>query len=513
MSEFMRDLGREFAPDHCHRHLAGDTIFFWPWLPLVLQSALLFHTPSKGPRWLLANSAWRLRLLLTSSFAPLYLHIALGYRNYNVRILGYEGNSANFVIAVFALSLAYKSIELGVLRERPRLAHSDQSEAAQAIARQAGGSESPQRSQASVDIARPPQPFYFPHTPVPLFLEHVFSLRGVGWEWGVPSKAAYGLPKDKAPPTSRSGPRTVAFLKSRLATVALCAVMADITDNIATHPSYLASFDAYPHAIIPANPLAACTSKLRRLTAEGIFAVTVGAAVYAPIQGVYAFLSILSTLISPKTQTSWDPLPFDWPIKADSLRSLWSDRWHALFRRTWYICGYLPASKISLKVGLSKSVSRNVAVFATFLVSGLTHEIGLHSMRRSSVVDAVSGRIIDRTNEEWTPGQCYPVDETASGFGFDRFVSTRFFLMQAVLLFAEQTFKRVTGRKVSGWPGRIWVVLSLALTLRGMLRAWLMHGFVDGIRTSPLARPVAQWFVHGVLRFVAGVEPLSAGSS
>ncbi|CAO1628131.1 unnamed protein product [Parajaminaea phylloscopi] len=480
----MKTAWYAFAAEHCRRHPVGDAIFMWPWVPLVLQSALLFHTPTRGPRWLLKDNARPLRAALAALVVPLLLHIALSFRNGDIKMLGYDGNSANFVIAVFALDLAFKAIEFGLVAHRPRLAHADA---------QAGG-------------ARPPQPFYFPHTKVPLFLEYVFSLRGAGWEWGVPSHAAYGLPKGKSPPTTRADPRTVAYIRARLRTILICLVLGDLVNNAVTSPTYLAAFDAYPHPLTAVNPLDASPSPQRRIATQGVLVLLLGAAVYAPIQGTFAFLSILSTLVSPATQTWWDPLPFDNPLFADSLTSLWGQRWHALFRRPWYFVGYLPASKLARAAGLGKAASRSLAVLATFLVSGLTHELGLHSLRRSRVLDAATGRVVNLTDAVQPDGSCYPLDATAPGWGAHRYATLFFFASQGVLLVVEQCFQMATGRKVGGTLGRVWLVLGIALTVRPMLRSWLMHEFVDGIQRSPLTRGLAHALVKAVVRVVGGVE-------
>lgn len=68
---------KAYAPEHCHRKPAGNTIFMWPWIPLLVQSASFFHTPPRGPCWLLTDNAKPLRAAIATAFVPTLLHIAL----------------------------------------------------------------------------------------------------------------------------------------------------------------------------------------------------------------------------------------------------------------------------------------------------------------------------------------------------------------------------------------------------------------------------------------------------
>lgn len=53
-----------------------------------------------------------------------------------------------------------------------------------------------------------------------------------------------------------------------------------------------------------------------------------------------------------------------------------------------------------------------------------------------------------------------------------RFPSMRFFMSQGFGLVAEQLFTRLTGRKVGGWPGRVWLLLTLGFPGAEVTKAW-----------------------------------------
>lgn len=72
-----------------------------------------------------------------------------------------------------------------------------------------------------------------------------------------------------------------------------------------------------------------------------------------------------------------------------------------------------------------------------------------------------------------------------------------FFVVQAAGLIAERLFRQVTGRKVGGLAGNLWVVTFLLLTVQPMAGVWLDRGYLE---TSPIP---SQWSLSElVLRHV-----------
>ncbi|KAG8913525.1 hypothetical protein FRC01_004498, partial [Tulasnella sp. 417] len=58
-----------------------------------------------------------------------------------------------------------------------------------------------------------------------------------------------------------------------------------------------------------------------------------------------------------------------------------------------------------------------------------------------------------------------------------------FFLLQAVGLVIERLFRQITGRKVGGWIGNLWVAGFIVTTIQPMAKAWLERGYLE---TSPI---------------------------
>lgn len=479
-------------PPHCLRRPAHFGIFAYPWPILFLQSYLLLHAPSRSSNPCLDKHARLIRMLLVLPEVILCLHMGYAYRFYHVRNFVYNEQDLSFVSAIFALHAISKTLWLAYPTTQPALAKS-YDKVRDGDDKNADGNQDD--TNKTVTSQRLPRPAYFPHTRIPLFIDLVTNLRGLGWDWGIRSKAGYG----SLPPMTLPDPRTKSFLKSRLRICVYCYFTCDFGDNMATRRHFLAAFD-YPSGGLQEWSPPFAKSSFTIILVQMMLTILAGIVVLAPIQGVFSFLSIVSTLISPKTQTWWDPLPFDSPYFATSLEELWGKRWHALFRRDWTSCGYYPAKRLAKIIGLGKDVSRLVAVFATFALSGLYHEAGQFAMRRSTAVDFAAKKTIDLHESRGPQGQCLDLSPGSTGFGAQGFVTLRFFLLQAVALFVEMTWRRVTGSKVASWWGWLWMVSWLGFWGRDVIKVWIHHGFVDGVGKTILTEKLAEMLVEGVVK-------------
>jgi len=94
-------------------------------------------------------------------------------------------------------------------------------------------------------------------------------------------------------------------------------------------------------------------------------------------------------------------------------------------------------------------------VFGTFLASGLFHACSMYSSRR----------------------------------GFD-YATLVFFALQGPVLMLERVWKRITGRRVGGWMGRLWVYLILFAGAQPMIDAWHRRGLGGGVIIPPALSPI-----------------------
>jgi hypothetical protein len=103
----------------------------------------------------------------------------------------------------------------------------------------------------------------------------------------------------------------------------------------------------------------------------------------------------------------------DDPWHADSMHMLWARSWHQLLRNTFLVFGGYPGRWIGGDLGM---------LLGAFVASGLFHECSIYTL----------GRGLDHT-------------------------VTLFFASQGPILIGERLWRQVTGRRVGGPIGRLWV--------------------------------------------------------
>lgn len=158
---------------------------------------------------------------------------------------------------------------------------------------------------------------------------------------------------------------------------------------------------------------------LQRYVVSTTIHILVGTIVQAGVESQYSIVRSLGVQLFGQSPDDWPPT-FNSPWRADSLHDFWARRWHQVLRRTFIVLGGLPGAWIGGEVGRT---------LGTFLASGLFHELGMYVVNR----------------------------------GLDHRVIL-FFALQGVGVLLERLYRKVTGRRVGGWTGRIWVwVLILGL--------------------------------------------------
>lgn len=169
----------------------------------------------------------------------------------------------------------------------------------------------------------------------------------------------------------------------------------------------------------------------------------------------YDLLTLFCVIFLHDPPSSWPPVMDD-PWSSDSLHIFWAKRWHQLLRRTFIIMGGYPGNSIAGNIG---------AVLGTFIASGLYHECAIFAM----------------------------------GSGFDYRVPT-FFAIQGPLLVLERVWRMTTGRRVGGWPGRLWVYFVILILGQPMVDSWHMRGLGGGMVIPPIFSPVRMILHPAILR-------------
>ena len=253
-------------------------------------------------------------------------------------------------------------------------------------------------------------------------LELMFSMRGLGWDFG---RGVY------TPPSTRPQERG-AFLRATLRSFLLSFLVLDLLD---------ATLKLVPGVGDPSGGsifLPHLPRPTRFLLSTAIHVLT-GSALVAGFGMVYDLITLLAVAGLGHAPAAWPPV-MDKPWAAQSLHEFWAKRWHQLFRQTFLVFGGIPGRKIAGDVGL---------VLGTFLASGLFHECTILAM----------------------------------GGGWDSRVPL-FFLLQGGSVLGERIWKRVTGRRVAGFLGRLWVYFDIII-LGQPLGSWFFSFFIIFSLTRP----------------------------
>ena len=153
-----------------------------------------------------------------------------------------------------------------------------------------------------------------------------------------------------------------------------------------------------------------------RYTVSTIIHLISGTTLIAGFRMLYDLITLIAVTCFDSSPLSWPPIMDD-PWRAESMHTFWAKEWHQVLRHTFVVYGGYPGMWIAGDYGM---------VFGTFLASGLFHACSMYTPRR----------------------------------GFD-YSTVIFFALQGPVLMLERLWRRITGRRVGGWMGMLWVYLIL----------------------------------------------------
>jgi hypothetical protein len=272
-------------------------------------------------------------------------------------------------------------------------------------------------------------------------LDLMFSLRGLGWDFG---EGVY-MPPDTRPQQRKP------FLRATLGSFLTAFLVLDIVESAIKGVPGVG--DPLGGSIFfPSLPL-----HTRYLVSTVIHFLT-GVALVAGFSMVYDLITLFAVAVLGHSPSAWPPV-MDNPWASQSLHEFWAKRWHQLFRQTFLVFGGIPGRKIGGNVGL---------VLGTFLASGLFHECTILAMGR-----------------EW-----------------DSRVPL-FFLVQGGSVIGERVWKKVTGRRVDGLLGRLWVYFDIMILGQPLVDAWHRWGLGGGMVIPPWISPARLILIPAARRLLA----------
>ncbi|POY74573.1 hypothetical protein BMF94_2334 [Rhodotorula taiwanensis] len=144
----------------------------------------------------------------------------------------------------------------------------------------------------------------------------------------------------------------------------------------------------------------------------------------------------------------------------DSVAEWWSKTWHAFFARPFRFLGFKPAFRLVSPIA-GKGAGRAAAVLATFAVSAWIHEFGL-----ASSISTLP-----------------PTDEPLSFYL--RWGGSIYFMSQGVGIVLEGLFTVMTGRRVGGVLGTVWMSLFVVGCGIALRDSWITQGLLREVPPVP----------------------------
>lgn len=281
-------------------------------------------------------------------------------------------------------------------------------------------------------------------------LELVFTWRGIGWKFG----ASLYVPKEHRP-LERS-----AFLS---------ATMVSLLENFLIFDACESFIKLVPGVGSPQGGTIFRPELpfLQRYVLSTAIHVATGSCILSGFQLYYDLLTLTGVGLLSHEPSSWPPV-MDNPWQSDSLHIFWSKRWHQLLRQTFFVYGGFVGRFLAGNLGI---------LFGTFFGSGLYHEAAAYAL----------------------------------GQGFDYRV-IYFFVLQAPLLLSERLWARITGHRIGGIYGRLWVYFCIIILGQPLVDSWHTRGLGGGYILDPNMSPIRRLLIpclQQVTRFL-GLRHLSA---
>ncbi|KAI6037692.1 membrane bound O-acyl transferase family-domain-containing protein [Pisolithus marmoratus] len=249
------------------------------------------------------------------------------------------------------------------------------------------------------------------------------NLRGIGWNW---SKGVH-----IRSPTIKVESRLV-FAVLSLSRSLLCMSIGDALDLCIRGfaPQGSAGWSIFDPTLPP----------IRRYLQSSIITVLVGFSGVSTVEMVYSFNAAACVVLFQQHPSQWPPL-FNKPWFSPSLAKFWGRNWHQLFREVFVGCGYKPL----------ESILGQYAVIGAFVISGILHDIGMRGMGHGDTLRIVG-----------------------------------YFVMQGVGVALERLWRRLTGRRVGGPLGCLWVWIWQCFWGNHLVDAWAQGGMIARSELLPV---------------------------
>ncbi|GLB34466.1 putative membrane bound O-acyl transferase family protein [Lyophyllum shimeji] len=264
-----------------------------------------------------------------------------------------------------------------------------------------------------------------------------FNLRGCGWNWG----RQVHIPRE-----NRSDTSTTAFVIPTLLSFLFHLAMVDILHHAILYFAPTAVASASGGSIFDADlpPILRYSKSTLLVFLSGLFT-------YSFLQAGHDLSTLCGILVFRQDPSLWPPA-FEAPWLSTSLTEFWARRWHQFFRDIFASVGGEPM----LLLGLG----RPGALLGAFFVSAVVHNFGMWGIGRGAEFMRVGG----------------------------------FFVINGVGVVLEHIWRAITGYRVGGWFGRLWVYVWIVGWAHLLVEAWATKGLFGSKFLPRYLRPTTYIF-------------------
>ncbi|KIJ64536.1 hypothetical protein HYDPIDRAFT_132494 [Hydnomerulius pinastri MD-312] len=305
-----------------------------------------------------------------------------------------------------------------------------------------GNASSHESGSATSPYTEPPQHSFLPPWLYDT-LEVLLTTRGLGWQFGV----GVHVPKARRP-LERS-----AFLRATVLSIIKNYLIFDALESFIKLIPEVGSLQGGT-IFKPSLPI-----PQRYILSTAIHLAT-GSCLLAGFEMIYDLITLFALSVLSSTPAMWPPI-MDNPWTSDSLHIFWARRWHQVLRETFFIYGGFPGKIVAGRIGM---------LFGTFIGSGVYHEFAAYTLGR----------------------------------GFDWHVIL-FFTLQAPLLLLEKVWHRLTGHRVGGVYGRLWLYFCMFVLAQPLVDSWHSRGLGGAPIIPPSISITKKFFIPLLQR--TGFDP------
>ncbi|GAA6030953.1 hypothetical protein JCM8097_008954 [Rhodosporidiobolus ruineniae] len=334
------------------------------------------------------------------------------------------------------------------------------------------------------------------------------AMRGVGYAWGPPLRSL-----------AKPAPSHGAFLQRAAGEFALAHAVGTggLALQVLHRDGQLAPLFL---RVVPFLP-AAVAEEAAGLTARLLVGVTLYYQMLIGFSGANVLFlllahltnSVLDRLLPARWGWTWRavfdtreyPPLFDAPFERmgeGGVSGFWGKRWHALFRSSFTAIGFLPAVRLSRRLGLPNAAGKLLGAVVVFGLSAWMHWQALFSARYS--LAPTPSALSFAALHSLPLSSLYPAPWSALSL-IERHGTWVFFLAQPLAVVLESAWTARTRRRIGGVAGRVWTamwVVGLGQAVVG--RSWLALGLAHGLP------PVAMWSWHRWLLPTFCLAPMPA---